>query len=78
LADREENKLKKLSEKELFIDDQIINKTKNCSYRLISFKSNSDTNDIFVQTDADLYGGDTVANLSYNIKEDSCNIKHYE
>ncbi len=49
-----------------------MNKIKNHITRVVAFRSYADANYIKVETDADLYGGDTIANVSYNIKEDSC------
>ena len=54
-----------------------MNKTKNQITRVFSLNSYADTNGIEIQTDADLYGGDTASNISYNIKENSRNSQFY-
>jgi len=45
-------------------------------YNLVTFNSYSDINKLIIKTDADFYGGDTYADVNYNIKDDAGNLTY--
>jgi hypothetical protein len=52
-------------------EEQKYNETLNRRIRMIDFHSFSDLHHINVETDADIYGGDTQADLDYNLMDET-------
>ena len=63
--------IKKMSSYEYQVDKYKSNYIYNKAYNVVQFKSVTDINDLKIYTDADEYGGDSVADVSYNIKDDA-------
>jgi hypothetical protein len=71
--------LLKMSQFEYTIDPNKFNEIHNLINNVLSFNSVTDLNKTKIVTDADVYGGDTEAQLTYNIKEDAMVITgHFE
>lgn len=63
---------KKSTEFEYMKSPYKINEIYDKSVRVLDFKNFNDINNVKFSTDADEFGGDTVADMDYNIENDSC------
>ncbi len=56
------------------VDKNLLYSIHNRTHNLIKFESYSDLKNLHINTDADMYGGDTIFDLKYNLENDAGKI----